>query len=113
MKFKEGDRAYFNFIGDWSDGHYEGHYCLPSTYYPFMPIKIVQLPDHYLQDRDYVVNLGYRGSRWSLSEDCIEKEFSFDKFLIALIEFKNHRKRSVIGSTQIRILVDAINMDNR
>ena len=85
---KTGDIAYFQFRGDWNNGCYKGHYCLPLEYYAFMPLKIVELRDSRSgKGLVGVVNLNISGDLWNLSVDCIEKEFSFEKFILAQIEW--------------------------
>lgn len=87
--FKFGDTAYFRFCGDWATKCYRGHYCLPPEYYAFMPLKIFD----YKMGRDTikgmmcVVGLAITGSTWNLSVDCIEKEFSIEKFVLAQVEW--------------------------
>ena len=87
--FNPGDTAYFLFCGDWRYGNYKGHYCLPLTYYPFMPIKIEQyrMGTGTLKGRMMCVVTLSHGGYWSLSVDCIEKEFSIDKFILAQAEW--------------------------
>ena len=87
---KPGDTAYFRFLGDWTNGRYKNHYCLPAVYYAFMPLRIdecrTSLSSSILGPM-CVVNLNITGGIWNLSVDCIEKEFSFDKFILAQIEW--------------------------
>ncbi len=85
---KPGDIAYFRFLGDWNNGCFGNHYCLPPEYYAFMPLKIVELrKSSSVRGILYVVNLNITGGLWNLSVDCIEKEFSLDMFILAQIEW--------------------------
>ncbi len=110
--FKIGDTAYFNFIGKWDSGTYNGHYCLPPSYYPFMPIIIL---DHREFGQIYrgmsgmmcVVKLVDEGS-WSLSVDCIEKDFSIEKFIIAQVRCK--RKKATL--TQFKYILSTLDRRN-
>ncbi len=81
------DIRYFCFKGDWQNGLYLRHFCLPPDYYHFMPVVVV--------DRLSTLggfNGGFSGykyhisfadtARWSVSGDLLLKEFSFDKFLL-------------------------------
>lgn len=89
--FEVGQTAYFVFCGDWTNGQYNKHFCLPRVYYPFMPIKILECRDSSTNiiGMSCVVRLEPENltGRWNLSIDCIEKEFSIEKFVLAQLEW--------------------------
>ncbi len=87
--FKQDDVAYFVFQGDFDTGRYNDFYCKPSgcTYFPFMPIKIVQEKyNTYRSMRTCIVAIGEQ-TRWIMPIDLIEEEFSFDKFILAKLKW--------------------------
>lgn len=79
--------TYFVFRGNWDDGNYKGHYCLHPDYFPFMPVKIIEFRTNREYGEMWNVRL-YGGNSWNISIDCLEKEFSFDKFILALLEWR-------------------------
>ena len=84
--FKPGDTAYFVFRGNWEDGNYRGHFCLHLDYFPFMPVKIITARISQNYGEIYDTTLCGRWS-WIIRKDCLEKEFSFDKFILAHLEW--------------------------
>lgn len=85
--FKENSTVYFVFQGDFSDGRYNGFYCLPSTfvYFPFVPIRYISTRPNFSDYPETSISVVHVGSHryWYMPTELLEKEFSFDKFLLA------------------------------
>ncbi len=81
--FKKGDTAYFVFQGDFETGRYKGFLCLPTynfNYFPFYPVIILTTGN--TSTSSYCTNMGPGFSSWYIPADLLEKEFSFDKFIL-------------------------------
>ena len=84
--FKRGDTAYFVFRGDFVRGRYRDFFCLPTSkfnYFPFYPVEIISMRNRYLEMEMVTVNLRLFDSHWQMPTELLEKEFSFDKFILA------------------------------
>ena len=87
--FNKGDIAYFVFRGDWATKCYKGQYCLCRSYFPFMPVTIMSNSRN--REHGLLYNTGLfkdRENIWNIHEGCLEKEFSFGRFIIAQLAWK-------------------------
>ena len=84
--FNKGDIAYFVFRGDWATKSYKRHYCLCLSYFPFMPVTIICSSSSNAYGEIYHTEL-FHGGSWSILPGCLEKEFSFDKFIVAQLDW--------------------------
>ena len=77
---KQGDIVYFSFKGNWKTGICDNIFCLTTAYYCFMPGKIEHVRGIGTTDL-----FGY--GKWSIPESSLVKEFSFNRFLEAQLDW--------------------------
>ena len=110
--FNVGDTTYFVFKGNWTDGHWRSGenalFCLYCSYYCFMPYKIIN------------INLWYAfgdlkcpgiNQKWNVPLDCLVEEFSFQRFLMAHLDwYENTGKR--ITKKQFSCIAETLKADS-